>query len=271
MRFAGVGRFLLYDCTDVTSSSASISHHTELVPYVREGYVKVTPWDTPSFGVPASSTSAGAMTAVAADAHRRFGASATVWRAVFDPTEYPVITGDDTPGFLTRWLAAQENTTGAITVGVAIAGAQGGSSDSKKHANLRHVLRYDWQTLGVVSGEERYFVRPRFAIGYGLHRVTTSLQPSTAQPAVVRVVRCAGVSMDPKQPAPCYRSAGGNSGGGKSPCVAMVQVGPHGQGKKGDPVGVAITKLQELVNTNGLFAGIPSRYCSPQLRTFCHV
>lgn len=87
MRYGGVGRFLLYDCTDVAASQPLIQH-AELIPYVREGYVKVTPWNTSSFGRFASAPSVGTMAAVAADAHLRFGPSASVWRAVLDTTEY---------------------------------------------------------------------------------------------------------------------------------------------------------------------------------------
>lgn len=87
MRYGGVGRFLLYDCTDVAVSQPLVQH-PEIIPYLREGYVKITPWNVSAFGRFASATSVGSVAAIAADAHLRFGKFASVWRTVLDAIEY---------------------------------------------------------------------------------------------------------------------------------------------------------------------------------------
>lgn len=242
MRFAGVGRFLLYDCSDPQDPNHTpVTEDVDLVPYVREGYVISVPWHRRDGDIDTVSARA----AMYSDAHSRYGPAATVWRATFDPNEYPVVVGDDTAGFLTRRLAKLPPTTTMALVGVAVAGGQ---STGQAHIEDRLALRYRIQTHTVVSGAERYFIRPTFATGYGKHQAGTSLSNVTMSTGDMYAVRFVGPLLERGTITHCP------VGEGSSGCVSMTEVD-----RTRDPVGVSIKNLVELIETTpAVFPGIPS-------------
>lgn len=173
----------------------------------------------------------------------------------FSLARYPVVVGDASAGFLTRWLMKQPMTTGAVVVSMIVAGAQ---QTAMNRSSSRRALRYEWQTAGVIPGEEMYFVRIRFATGYGRHQVSTSLIHEIADSTAVRAVRFAGPEVRAGLPAPrhCLGSAD-TRGSSTTECFPMA-LGHRGQVRGGD-VAAALTGLERLVHANTLFPGIPSQ------------
>lgn len=168
---------------------------------------------------------------------------------------YPVVVGDTSAGFLTRWLIKQPITTGAVVVSMIVAGGQ---QTGMSRSASRRALRYEWQTSGVIPDEEMYFVRVQFATGYGRHRVSTSLKRQIADSTAVRAVRFAGPEVREGQPAPrhCLGTAD-NRGTETTECIPMA-LGHRGQVRGGD-VAAVLTGLERLMHTNTLFPDIPSQ------------
>eukprot|EP00035_Acanthoeca_spectabilis_P025280 m.457687 g.457687 ORF g.457687 m.457687 type:complete len:488 (+) comp21327_c0_seq1:348-1811(+) len=240
MRFAGVGRFLLYDCSDPSDPDViPLSQDKDIFPYIHEGYVVSVPWYDHGDNV----DTAAARAAIYSDAHRRYGKHASVWRLVFDPLEYPVVIGDANAGFLTKLLVDMSPGVGLVRIGVSVVGGQ---TTGLSHATDHRALRYRSRTRTEVPGEDRYVIRLTSATGYGKHKAGTSLSVHDIPATDVLLFRILGPLVGAASKYHC-------TGATDVSCVAFDQFQERENG-----LTLALHKVIGLIETSTLFPGIPS-------------